>query len=137
MMENLAVVANSGSTAPEPVSAPVSKYDEMVSELMRQRAELLQEVARSSARLEIEIFPDVNDQASVEADQTFLLGLKERERKLLQQIDEALDRIATNTYGICESCNQEIPLKRLKARPMTTLCVACKAQQELEDKLRR
>ncbi|MER3425002.1 MAG: RNA polymerase-binding protein DksA, partial [Nitrospiraceae bacterium] len=45
--------------------------------------------------------------------------------------------IATNTYGICESCNQEIPLKRLKARPMTTLCVACKAQQELEDKLRR
>lgn len=134
-MKNPAV-ANSGSSAFTPASLSGSKYDELVSELMRQRAKLLQEAARSSARLEIETFPDTTDQASAEADQSFLLSLKERERNLLQQIDEALGRIATNTYGICESCNQEIPLKRLKARPMTTLCVSCKAQQEMEDKLR-
>ncbi|MES4784528.1 MAG: hypothetical protein C4294_00360 [Nitrospiraceae bacterium] len=70
-------------------------------------------------------------------DQNFELRLKEREQKLLKKIDEALERLAANTYGICESCGQEIPYKRLKARPVTTLCIECKTQQELEEKIRQ
>lgn len=118
--------------------AAAARYEDIVQDLQRQRAELLKDAGKSlSGQLDIELFPDLNDQASAEADQHFLLSLKERERALLQQIDQALTRLAGNTYGICESCGIEIPYKRLKARPMTTLCVECKAQQELEDKMRR
>lgn len=78
-------------------------------------------------------FPDMNDQATAEADQNFALRIKDRERKLIKKIDEALERLSTKTYGICEGCGEEIPLKRLKARPVTTFCIACKTQQEQEE----
>ena len=78
----------------------------------------------------------LRDQATAEVDSNFELRLKEREQKLLKKIDEALERIATNTYGICERCGEEIPYKRLKARPVTTLCIECKSQQEAEEKIR-
>ena len=65
------------------------------------------------------------------------LRLKEREQKLLKKIDDALDRVAAHTYGICLRCGEEIPYKRLKARPVTTLCIECKTQQEREEKIRR
>ena len=87
-------------------------------------------------RPEFAAFPDLSDQATAEVDSNFELRLKEREQKLLKKIDEALDRIATNTYGICERCGEEIPYKRLKARPVTTLCIECKTQQEEEEKIR-
>ena len=83
-----------------------------------------------------EAFPDLSDQASNEADQNFVLRMKEREQKLLKKIDETLDRIRLNTYGICERCGLEIPYKRLKARPITTLCIECKTEQEREEKIR-
>ena len=88
-------------------------------------------------RPELEAFPDQSDQATAEVDQNFSLRLKEREQKLLKKIDEALDRMETNTYGICERCGQEIPYKRLKARPVTTLCIDCKTLQEQEERIRR
>jgi DnaK suppressor protein len=65
-----------------------------------------------------------------------MLSLKERERNLLKQIDDALARLATDKYGICEECGEEIPLRRLQARPMTTLCIACKTLQEEDEKIR-
>ena len=88
-------------------------------------------------RPELAAFPDQSDQATAEVDQNFSLRLKEREQKLLKKIDEALDRMETNTYGICERCGQEIPYKRLKARPVTTLCIECKTLQEQEERIRR
>lgn len=88
-------------------------------------------------RPEIEAFPDQSDQATAEVDQNFSLRLKEREQKLLKKIDEALNRMETKTYGICERCGQEIPYKRLKARPVTTLCIECKTLQEQEERIRR
>lgn len=84
-----------------------------------------------------EAFPDVSDQASAEVDQNFTMRIKEREQKLLKKIDEALDRLKNNTYGICERCEEEIPYQRLKARPVTTLCIDCKTLQEQEEKIRR
>jgi DnaK suppressor protein len=66
-----------------------------------------------------------------------MLRLKEREQKLLKKIDEALDRIAQGTFGVCESCGGEIGFKRLKARPVTTLCIDCKTRQEEDEKVRQ
>ncbi len=114
------------------------RYDDIRTDLQRQRAELLEEAGDVlTHRPEVETFPDVTDQASAEVDQNFVLRLKEREQKLLKKIDEALDRLSTSTYGICERCGQEIPYKRLKARPVTTLCIECKTQQEREEKSRQ
>ena len=114
------------------------KYMSIRADLQRQRIELLNEAGEAlSNRQEIESFPDLSDQATAEVDQNFELRLKERDQKLLKKIDEALDRIATKTYGICERCGEEIPFKRLKARPVTTLCIGCKTLQEQEEKIRR
>lgn len=84
-----------------------------------------------------ENLPDLGDQASAVTDQNFMLRLKEREQKLLKKIDEALDRMANGTFGICESCGGEIGIKRLKARPVTTLCIECKTKQEEDEKVRQ
>ena len=65
-----------------------------------------------------------------------MLKLKGRERKLLAKIDEAIEKIDNGTYGICESCGEEINIKRLEARPVTTMCIECKTEQEEEEKLR-
>lgn len=84
-----------------------------------------------------ENLPDLGDQASVVADQNFMLRLKEREQRLLKKIDEALDRLANGTFGVCESCGGEISIKRLKARPVTTLCIECKTKQEEDERVRQ
>jgi DnaK suppressor protein len=84
-----------------------------------------------------ENLPDLGDQASAVTDQNFMLRLKEREQKLLKKIDEALDRMANGTFGVCESCGGEIGIKRLKARPVTTLCIECKTKQEEDEKVRQ
>lgn len=84
-----------------------------------------------------EEFPDPTDRASLESDRNFLLRIKDRERKLIIKIKEALDRIDSGTFGICESCGKEISEKRLIARPITTLCIDCKKELELTEKQER
>jgi DnaK suppressor protein len=119
------------------MSARRGKYDDIRRDLERQRAGLLSEAGVVlTSRPGTQSFPDLSDQASAEEDQNFVLKLREREQKLLKKIDEALDRMATRTYGICERCGQEIPYKRLKARPVTTLCIQCKTLQEQEERIR-
>ena len=115
-----------------------TKYREIVSALQQQRSELLRLVTGKplSEGIEITACPDLNDQATAEMDQHFTLSLKERERNLLKQIDDALARLAADKYGICEECGEEIPLRRLQARPMTTLCIVCKTLQEEDEKIR-
>ena len=81
-----------------------------------------------------EDLPDFADQSSFESDRNFLLRLRDRERKLLAKIDEALQRINDGTFGICEECEKEIGIKRLKARPVVSLCIECKTKQEEEEK---
>ena len=78
----------------------------------------------------------MGDQASAEADQSFTIRLREREQKLLKKIDDALERIASKTYGICEGCGEDIPSQRLRARPVTTFCIQCKTVQEEKEKIR-
>jgi DnaK suppressor protein len=84
-----------------------------------------------------ENLPDLGDQASAVTDQNFMLRLKEREQRLLKKIDEALDRMTNGTFGVCESCGGDISIKRLKARPVTTLCIECKTKQEEDERVRQ
>ncbi|MFH1675240.1 MAG: RNA polymerase-binding protein DksA [Pseudomonadota bacterium] len=81
-----------------------------------------------------ENFPDPTDRASLESDRNFILRIRDRERKLIAKIKKALERIEAGTFGICERCGEEISAKRLKARPVTTLCIECKTQEEAREK---
>ncbi len=74
--------------------------------------------------------PDPNDRASLETDRTAALRLRDRDRKLIAKIQEALSRIEAGTFGICESCGGPIGTARLRARPVTTLCIDCKREAE-------
>jgi DnaK suppressor protein len=82
-------------------------------------------------------FPDPTDRASLESDRNFLLRIKDRERKLIQKVKEAMDRIDDGTFGICESCGRPISEKRLMARPVTTLCIECKTEREDQERVER
>ncbi len=77
---------------------------------------------------------DINDQATIESERSFELRIKDRERKLINKVQEALRKISEGTYGICENCGQPISLKRLQARPVTTFCINCKSELEAEEK---
>ena len=82
-------------------------------------------------------FPDPTDRASLESDRNFLLRIKDRERKLITKVNEALERIDNGTYGICESCGRPISEKRLMARPVTTDCIECKTEEEQKERSER
>lgn len=78
--------------------------------------------------------PDEIDQASSEYAQSMVFRLRDREKFLLKKIEKALARIEEGTFGICERCEEPISQKRLEARPVTTLCIRCKEEQEKKEK---
>lgn len=90
----------------------------------------LQEMSESN-----ELLADPSDRATLESDRSFTLHLRDRERKTIKKIREALARINEGTYGICAECGEEIGELRLKARPHATLCVECKSRLEREERL--
>ncbi len=79
-------------------------------------------------------FPDEIDTASSEINLAFVGRLRERERGLLNKINLALEKIEEGVYGECESCGEEIGMKRLKARPVAELCIDCKSDQEKQER---
>jgi DnaK suppressor protein len=81
-------------------------------------------------------FPDPNDRATQESDRNFELRIRDRERRLINKIKEALDRIDDGTFGICDLCGEDISEGRLKARTVTTMCIDCKMEEEKKEKLR-
>ncbi|MGC1402667.1 MAG: RNA polymerase-binding protein DksA [Thermodesulfobacteriota bacterium] len=83
-----------------------------------------------------ENFPDPTDRASLESDRNFMLRIRGRERKLILKIEEALERIEDGSFGTCEKCGEDISEQRLKARPVTTLCIDCKKREEVLEKAR-
>jgi DnaK suppressor protein len=78
--------------------------------------------------------PDEIDLASSEYAQSMVFRLRDREKFLLKKIDRALLRIDDGTFGVCERCEEPISSKRLEARPVTTLCIRCKEEQEKKEK---
>ncbi|MBC2737103.1 MAG: RNA polymerase-binding protein DksA [Desulfobacteraceae bacterium] len=81
-----------------------------------------------------ENFPDPTDRASLEADRNFMLRIRDREHKLIKKIKKTLDRIEEGTFGICDTCGEDISIERLKARPVTTQCIDCKTKEEAQEK---
>lgn len=79
-------------------------------------------------------FPDPTDRATLESDRNFELRIRDRERRLISKITEALERIDKGTYGVCVECGEDISEKRLETRPETTMCVACKTKEEEREK---
>jgi DnaK suppressor protein len=78
--------------------------------------------------------PDDMDKASTEYQQSLTFRLRDREKYLLSKIEKALSRLEEGEFGVCELCGEDISLKRLEARPVTTLCVKCKEEQEKKEK---
>jgi DnaK suppressor protein len=75
------------------------------------------------------------DQATHETDRSFRLRMRDRENKLIHKINQSLTRIEDGSFGVCEVCGEEISIKRLKARPVTTFCIACKNEMEAKEKV--
>ena len=100
--------------------------------LSAQRDQLMEDAGKTVKVMgdAAETFPDPTDRAAYESDSTRDLRIRDRERKLIDKIEETLKRIDDGTFGECEECGEVITIGRLKARPVTTLCIACKAEQE-------
>ena len=129
--------------APVEPSAPQSstvepqnqKWQEISLILEKLKEDTIREIRKSvkngtEAVAAIEPGGDIYDQASSERDRELGLILGDREREKIHSIDEALLRIAEGDYGICEECDEDIPLGRLKAMPFTRHCVKCKSDLE-------
>ena len=101
--------------------------------LTAQREDLLGNAKRTLSgdiHLDPDDFPDEIDTASSEINLAFTGRVRERERGLLKKVNEALERIEDGDYGECESCGEQIGVKRLTARPVAELCIDCKSEQE-------
>jgi DnaK suppressor protein len=74
--------------------------------------------------------PDPNDRATVEEERNWTLRLRDRDRRLIGKVKEALARLESGTFGICTRCARPIPAARLRARPVTDQCIDCKTAEE-------
>jgi DnaK suppressor protein len=104
--------------------------------LLNWKHSLMEEVNRTVNHMQDDSanYPDPNDRASQEEEFNLELRTRDRERKLLRKINEALARIEAEDYGYCESCGVEIGIRRLEARPTATLCIDCKTIEEMREK---
>lgn len=123
------------TTVATPAAPPAGKWKEVQQILLAMKEQTLLEIKRSikkgsEASVGEEPTGDIYDQASSERDRELGLLLNDREREKLHSIDEALLRIAEGEYGICEECDEEIPMGRLKVLPFTRHCVKCKSDLE-------
>ncbi|MFO1417586.1 MAG: RNA polymerase-binding protein DksA [Methylotetracoccus sp.] len=98
--------------------------------------ELMHEVDRTVHHMQDEAanFPDPNDRATQESEFSLELRTRDRERKLIKKIEEALENLERGEYGYCETCGVEIGLRRLEARPTATQCIDCKTLDELRER---
>lgn len=103
----------------------------MLEEALQKGDSTLEELTDSN-----EAFADPADRATAESDRSFTLRIRDRERRLIRKIRGALQRIEDGSYGVCEECGEDIGVPRLKARPVTKLCINCKSKQEEDEHLR-
>jgi len=111
-----------------------SELDRLKKLLARQLHELQSDFGRDLQAMGSPPLADINDQATLESERSFELRIKDRERKLIGKVQEALKKIGEGTYGVCESCGEPISVKRLLARPVTSFCINCKSEMEAEER---
>ena len=100
------------------------------------KRQLMEEVDRTVHHMKDEStnLPDPADRATQEEEFSFELRTRDRERKLIKKIDQALEDISAGDYGYCTACGIEIGIRRLEARPTATLCIDCKTLDEIKEK---
>lgn len=105
--------------------------------LSQQLEELLTRAEKTVAQLirDGELSADIVDQASSDIGRNYTLRICDRESRLIKKIRTALSKIDDCTFGICESCDEQIGIERLKARPVTAHCIRCKTQMEAFEKV--
>lgn len=104
--------------------------------LLAWRQSLMEEVDRTVTHMKDEAanFPDPSDRASQEEEFSLELRTRDRERKLIKKIEDALEHLRDEDFGYCEACGIEIGLRRLEARPTATLCIDCKTLSEIKER---
>ncbi|MCH7741732.1 MAG: RNA polymerase-binding protein DksA [Proteobacteria bacterium] len=104
--------------------------------LMIWKTRLMEEVDRTVSHMKDEAanYPDPSDRASQEEEFSLELRTRDRERKLIRKIDNTIELIDQDDYGYCESCEVEIGVHRLEARPTATQCIDCKTLDEMKEK---
>ena len=107
--------------------------------LLLWRADIVQETKETLNSLQKEVvnFADLADRASSETDRSLELRSRDRQRKLISKIDDALSRIEEGSYGYCEETGESIGLKRLTARPIATLSIDSQERHERKEKVYR
>lgn len=103
--------------------------------LVARREALAEDLRQATAQLinDESYYTDSVDQAAADTDKSFTLQMKNRERDVLWQIDEAIKRLDEGSFGECERCGEAISEGRIEAFPFTTLCIDCKAELESEE----
>ncbi len=125
-------------TEDEPFMNPVMK-EYFRQKLLHWRTELLDESNETLQSLQEGSVaePDLADRASTETDRSLELRTRDRARKLINKIDEALERIDDGSYGYCEETSEPISIRRLEARPVATLSIEAQERHERMEKTHR
>jgi len=131
-MTAVAKTTTKPSMTPEKAEFFRHMLSQKINELLDEAEKTVSEMTYGSK----ENYPDPNDRASLESDRNFELRIRDRERKLIMKMQEAIKRIDDGVFGICDVCGGPISEKRLMARPVTTSCIECKMKQEKEEKLK-
>lgn len=112
----------------------LKRFKNMLEESKRTLLNSAKKTLVEESNFDTDDLPDEIDLASSEYNQSMVFRLRDREKFLLRKIDRALARIEEGSFGICERCEEDISVKRLEARPVTTLCIRCKEEQEKKEK---
>ena len=115
-------------------TAQLEQFREQLEEQRKELLEKILDTINNEVELSQDDMADEVDLANVLADQNFNLRLRGRERRLIKKINHAIQRIESNEFGKCVVCEEEIALKRLRARPVTTMCIECKEEEERREK---
>ena len=113
----------------------LAKYKKLLLEEKQRIINNSKNALQNELALSPDDLPDETDLAASEVNQNLVFKLRDRERQLLSKIDQALLRIDDGSFGTCEECEEPIEPRRLEARPVSTLCIACKEREEHREKI--
>lgn len=112
----------------------LKRFKKLLEDSRKQILENARKTLEEESNFDTDDLPDEIDQASSEYARAMNGRIRDREKFLLKKIEKALARVEDGTFGVCERCEEPISAKRLEARPVTTLCIRCKEEQEKKEK---
>ena len=113
--------------------SPKEYFKELLNAMLREAFQGIKE--GNNGNPEVADHSDPSDRTTAELEINFNFRMRERNKGLVRKIEHALKKLDNGTFGICEECEEDIQEGRLKARPVTTLCIACKREQEADEAL--